>query len=234
MKGRNWLRMIVLCALLLPGLAPAREPVQAELAQQAAPENLGPLRLDSHDMSEVSGWDEAKYYATIQSGDIDDIDGDGVDELLARRDIGMDVWRYNAAVRIWELVACGGPFQDDAGWHDPDHYATIHSADIDGDEVDELLGRGYYGMVAYRLNGASWELVAGGGPFPDEEGWDEAKHYATIHSADIDGDGVDELLGRGTGGMEAWRFDVGSKIWTPVAGGGPVADGTSWDDDPKH
>jgi hypothetical protein len=46
-----------------------------------------------------------------------DIDGDGVDELLGRANMGMEVWRFNAASNGWDMVASGGPFPDSIGWH---------------------------------------------------------------------------------------------------------------------
>jgi hypothetical protein len=61
-----------------------------------------------------------------------------------------------------------------------------------------LLGRGIRAMEAWRFASGSWTREADGGPFADGTGWDDdPRYYATIHSGDIDGDGVDELLGRG-------------------------------------
>jgi hypothetical protein len=179
----------------------------------------GPFSIAGH-------WDEARYYHTIHSADID---GDGlVDELLGRGASGMVAYRFNANTNTWDPVAGNGPFNG-AGWDEAQYYATIHSADIDGDGlVEELLGRGASGMVAYRFDGTeSWDLVAENGPF-NGAGWDLEKYYATIHSADIDGDGVDELLGRGAGGMVAYRFDAEAESWYPVAGNGPF-NGAGWD-----
>jgi hypothetical protein len=118
----------------------------------------------------------------------------------------MQAYRFNGSG--WDPVADGGPFPDVDGWDAPQHYFTIHSGDIDGDGVDELLARAADGMQAWRFNGTDWESVAGGGPFPDATGWGAQQHYFTIHSADIDGDGVDELLARAADGMQAWRFCV--------------------------
>jgi hypothetical protein len=167
-------------------------------------------------------WDWPQYYATIHSADID---GDGVDELLARAADGMQAYRFNGTG--WDQVAGGGPFPDEDDWDWPQYYATIHSGDIDGDGVDELLARAADGMQAYRFNGNDWELVAEGGPFTDAQGWGAEPYYATIHSGDIDGDGVDELLGRAIDGMSTYRFN--GTGWDHVAGGGPFTDAEGWD-----
>jgi hypothetical protein len=170
--------------------------------------------------SDAAGWDEAKYYATIHSADIN---GDGVDEVLGRGIDGMVAWAWDSSGEFWWELAGDGPFSDSVpGWDLEKHYATIHSGDIDGDGVDELLGRGVDGIEAWRFNGAGWDPPAVNGPFSDAAGWDEAKYYATIHSGDIDGDGVDELLGRGVGGMVAYRFN--GTGWDALAGSGPFSD----------
>jgi hypothetical protein len=169
--------------------------------------------------SDAAGWDEAKYYVTIHSADIN---GDGVDELLGRWADGMQAWRFNGTDWGGSPIASGGPFDDAYGWDFEQHYATIHSGDIDGDGVDELLGRGVDGMEAWRFNGTGWDPPAANGPFSDSE-WDEEKHYATIHSADINGDGVDEVLGRGVYGMVAWDWDSSGEFWWELAANGPYA-----------
>jgi hypothetical protein len=155
--------------------------------------------------SDAQGWGAPQYYATIHSGDID---GDGADELLGRGVEGMSTYRFTG--NAWEPVpVVYGPFTDAEGWGAPQYYATIHSADIDGDGADELLGRGEMGMSTYRFTANTWEGVpVDYGPFTDAEGWGAPQYYATIHSGDIDGDGVDELLARGDAGMQAWRFSV--------------------------
>ena len=197
MRGRIWLPVIVLCALLLLGPAPAKEPVQAGFEGPALPESLDPLHFGGGDDLECAAartgqdsfavatqvkttaaslCDDGRYFTTIHSGDID---GDGVDELLARSPNGVVAWRFNADYNRWDWLAVGGPFKDATGWDGAEHYATIHSADIDGDGVDELLGRWAEGMEAYRFNGTGWDQVARAGPFPDATGWNSAEYYAT-------------------------------------------------------
>jgi hypothetical protein len=149
----------------------------------------------------------------------------------------MVVFDFDASLLKWDLLALGGPFPDDEGWggdHEK-HYATIHSADINGDGKDELLGRAVAGMEAWGFDAASnrWVQGASNGPFPDAIGWDDAKHYITIHSADLDGDGRHELLGRAVAGMEVWRFDYSSLKWDQVATDGPFPDNIGWNDK-KH
>jgi hypothetical protein len=176
-----------------------------------------------------TSWDdEHKYFATIQSADID---GDGVDELLGRSSGGMVAYRF--IDDGWQPIQIlGDLWPDVADWDGRQYYATIHSGDIDGDGVDELLGRSVAGMDVWRFNGTSWNWIAEQGPWKDNGRWNIDSRYATIHTADIDGDGVDELLGRGPDGMQVRRFN--GTDWDRISESGPFRDGTDWDDYPKY
>ncbi|WP_423494118.1 VCBS repeat-containing protein [Microbacterium esteraromaticum] len=47
-------------------------------------------------------------------------------------------------------------------------------------------------------------------------GWGSSEDYETIQTADLDGDGDHELVGRSSPGLEAWDFDVTSGQWLPL------------------
>jgi len=175
----------------------------------------GPL-TDQH------GWTEPQYYLTIQTADLD---GDGREELLARGAFGMAVFRFVNSQ--WTSAALTGPLTDAQGWNQAQYYSTIQTADLDGDGREELLARGAFGMAVFRFANGSWTPVTLVGPFTDEQGWDQQQYYSTIQTADIDGDGRDELLGRGASGMAVYRFAFGQ--WVPIAPTGPFRDATGWD-----
>jgi hypothetical protein len=53
----------------------------------------------------------------------------------------------------------------------------------------------------------------GYGPFSDLDGYGgDAKYYSTIQTADVDGDGQAELLGRGSRGIESYIYSS-SELW---------------------
>src|SRR4051812_41458972 len=90
--------------------------------------------------SDKAGWNQAPRYVTIQAADVD---GDGKAELLGRNAGGMDTWVFNAATAQWEPLSSGTCNWTDAnGWNQPQYYATIGAADVDGDGRAELYGRG--------------------------------------------------------------------------------------------
>jgi hypothetical protein len=49
----------------------------------------------------------------------------------------------------------------------------------------------------------------------DAAGWTDPSKYSTIQLADVNGDGKDELLGRGDAGIEIWTFDTSVGQWRP-------------------
>jgi hypothetical protein len=58
----------------------------------------------------------------------------------------------------------------------------------------------------------------------DAGGWDDPSQYGTIQLADVNGDGAEELIGRGDAGVVIYWFDTALGQWRPQAG----PDGTPW------
>ena len=58
----------------------------------------------------------------------------------------------------------------------------------------------------------------------DAAGWTDASQYSTIQLADVLGEGRDQLIGRGPGGIEIWEFDTTVGQWRPAvdANGNPM------------
>ncbi len=102
---------------------------------------------------------------------------------------------------------------DRAGWAHPDYYSTIHAADLAGGRAAEVYARGAGGIRVWRLAGGDWSTLPGEGDFSDQAGWNLERYYATIQSADVDGDGSDELLGRFLTGMLTLEFDPTRNAW---------------------
>ena len=50
----------------------------------------------------------------------------------------------------------------------------------------------------------------------DLTGWDEPAHNGNILVGDLNGDKADELVARGTGGLQVYRFDTTRGQWTQV------------------
>ena len=197
--------------------------------------------------SNPAGWNEPEYYTTIQLGDVN---GDGDDELLGRFVHGIEVYEFDRAAGQWKPqlqqgevggeVAVLQQFSDAGGWTTELYYPTIQLGDVDGDGDEELLGRFADGMRVFGfLPGSdgelgSWKEFARGGPFANHdtcadgsECWFKPAHYTTIQLADIDGNGADELIGRGTDGIYAYRWTGGG--WTELARADEFKSSAGWD-----
>ena len=121
-------------------------------------------------------------------------------------------------------------------WDQPQYYATIQLADIDGDGQAELLGRWAGGVLVNHFDTAteSWVARRPGPPLSDSAHWDQPQYYTTIQFADIDGDGQAELVARGPYGIETWHYDPQRDSWTALQTAGPFPDVPRSGGDPTH
>src|SRR5262249_11696204 len=132
-------------------------------------------------------------------------------------------------------------WSDAANWNWYEYYETIQaghrqscktvqSADIDGDGRDVLLARSPAGLLAVHYDPASgqWLQMPDGRPYSDTNGWDGARFFQTIQTADIDGDGAAELIARNTSGIEAWKYDPVNLVWHQLPSGPGWSDTDAW------
>lgn len=191
--------------------------------------------------SDLRGWDDPSCYETIQVGDVT---GDGQQELIGRCAAGVNVSRYDAETGVWtpllfELV----DWRDANGWGDAIYYQTIQTGDITGDGKAELIGRGASGLefLSYQPNninahfGAFIELTPGPTPhWSDDHHWNHPQYYETIQTADLTGDGRDELIGRSADGIVAYSYVAGLSgaaggSWKKLPDGPDLSDAAGWD-----
>ncbi len=172
--------------------------------------------------------DSAQYYETIQLADSDP-STPGL-ELSGRTvtDNGtLDVYRWDqgsgAGWVQWDING-QAPFADKAGltnWALSSSYATIQWGQIFEDPKAVVTGRGFGGLVWYTVETTAagcgslavpcWKDLSVGGIFPTPLFWGDPSSYETIQLADVNGDGVDEAIGRQhafqgqlTSGMNTW------------------------------
>lgn len=184
--------------------------------------------------SDKESWDKARFYSTIQLGDVD---GDGAEELLARSAAGMNTYHWDESTQAWTLLGKEGDpaLSDEAGWDKPQFYSTIQLGDVNGDGAEELLARSAAGMNTYHWDKSTqaWKLLGKGGDpaFSDKAGWDKPQYYSTIQLGDIDGDGAEELLARSPDGMNTYQWEDSSESWVLLgeAGDPAFSDKESWD-----
>lgn len=163
-------------------------------AWNVATNSFAPLGPTLAALSDANGYDQPQYYQTIQAGDVD---GDGRAELLVRGPAGLLTFFWNPGANTFtqsDVVIT--QLSDASGFDQPQYYQTIFTArPVPGGNA-HVVARGASGLQMYGWTGSGYHVVFGSGPFRDSEGNDAPPFYRTLRAADIDGDGIDELMGR--------------------------------------
>jgi hypothetical protein len=150
--------------------------------------------------------------------------------VLGRGAGGILAFSFDAVANAWTPFPPVPDFGDVEGWGQPQYYETIQTADLDGDGRAEVLGRGVGGILAYAFDPATgWSALPSlSADFTDAGGWNRPEYYSTLRTGDIDGDGRDEAVGRGTAGIHAWSLHPSTRKWVPLMLGGPFPDASGW------
>ena len=148
----------------------------------------GPTWADS------GGWGLAKYYSTIE---FPDINGDGLDDVCARRAAGIVCVLSNG---IGFSGTISGPaWADSVGWGGAKYYETIQYPDINGDNKQDVCARSYVGIWCFLSSGYGFTNINVGGPtWAGTSAWGLERFYASINFADVNGDGATDVLARGS------------------------------------
>ncbi len=135
---------------------------------------------------------------------------------------GMAGSRFNQATQTWQTIFVGGPFDDCAGFAQPQYYQTIQLAHITGNATPELIGRGPGGVLVYQWNGASWIPLSTNVPALADATWaSDPSYWQSIHTANVDGSGRAALIARGQTGVRTWLWQNGALARPQPYGGFP-------------
>jgi hypothetical protein len=106
------------------------------------------LAAGSPELSDQDGWDDVTNYATIQTAVVNE-----ELYLLARANLGMHTWKFDAGNSNWALVAVNMPvWSDAAGWNDGANYSTIQTAVVQ--DALYLVARSNGGMSTWMRRSA--------------------------------------------------------------------------------
>lgn len=159
-----------------------------------------------------------------------DLNGDGRADLCARAIRGIECKLSNGAG--FPTTIEGPAWSDAAGWSRPEYASTISYGDVNGDGKADVCGRDEDGIVCALSDGERFAPEFRGPAWGDAEGWAAAKHYETIQLVDVNGDGKDDVCGRGPSGIVCALSD-GSGFPTEIAG--PAwTDAAGFDDEARY
>jgi hypothetical protein len=175
------------------------------------------------------GWSDSQYYTTIEPWD--------EKTLVVRSSTGLLLYEYTKGPGqgSWhQATTANMPFGNASGQRGrPSIYSTIQPFRGVGDKTKPvMLGRDPSGVQLYQWTGARWNPIVGGSlPLSDGAGFFVDKYYRTIQAADVDGDGIDELIARGATGMLVYTYDPKAKRWSnPLSTNRPKLGDAPWSD----
>ena len=166
-ERRDRLRAGCLAAMLLCllfGIAPAAHARAARVhaaspCPEATPSYDGPCGplFTTPQWSDQSSWSAASAYETIG---LVRLGRRSAEDLIGRDSTGLWVEQFDAHAGQWQLLGSseGGvalALSDRDGWNRPSQYATIQTADLNGDGEYELLARAADGVHVYRWHPAT-------------------------------------------------------------------------------
>jgi hypothetical protein len=143
-----------------------------------------------------------------------DVDGDGRDDLLGFGTKGVQVSYHRADGSFTDPVQTVDDFGWAQGWTVERHLREV--ADVNGDGIDDVVGFGDAGVsVAYGRADRTFTAPALKIPdFGRNQGWRTDQHPRQL--ADVDGDGVDDVVGFGWGGTWISYGRADSTFTAPV------------------
>jgi MYXO-CTERM domain-containing protein len=175
--------------------------------------------------SDANGWTSPRYASTMQ---LADINGDGKADACGRADAGITCVLSTGSA--FGTTITGPAWSDAAGWYLPQYYATVQFADVNGDGMSDVCGRGPLGVTCALATGTGFGTPFAGPAWSDAAGWNVPNRYRTIRFADIDGDGKADVCGRSSDGIHCaissgtgFGASFSGPAWTDAVGWGTAA-----------
>jgi hypothetical protein len=169
----------------------------------------------------------AMFAPVVEHGGTSDLDGDGRADVCARAAAGIRCHLATGAAFGDEIA--GPALSDESGWSAPRHWETIAMGDVTGDGLADVCARAGAGMRCYPSTGSGLGAAIVGPALSNDAGWGAPERYATLRLADVDGDGTDDLCGRGAGGMQCWIATGTGFEASGFAVLAAVSDANGWD-----
>lgn len=187
-----------------------------------------------------SGFGEPKRWFTstrefhLRSGQqfwLADLEGSGKSGLVWEEDRGLMFARSGGA-RSFNDPRLVLPYSTAYGWRMSPGY-SLRFGHFDQSGLEGLLVRGWFGLQLFASDGTHLALRNSSAQFTDSQGWGLAQHVVRV--GDIDGDGIDDVCGRGDAGVVCSRITAtaigAATVWT--AASGKFTDADQWGADPQ-
>jgi hypothetical protein len=138
------------------------------------------------------GWTVSQYVRTVG-----DVNGDGMDDLVGFGLDGVYV-TLSTGTGFGPISKWTSSFDLSHGWTVADYVRTV--GDVDGDGMDDLVGFGLDGVYVTVSTGTGFSPISKWtSSFDLSHGWTVSQYVRTV--GDMDGDGMDDLIGFGLDGV---------------------------------
>jgi len=175
-------------------------------------------------LSDANGWGDVSRHGSLRFGDVN---GDGRDDVCGRSEDDVRCWLADD-VGFGE-VRLGPAWSDDDGWAQPRYGSTLRIADVNGDGMGDVCGRGPRGFTCALGGVRGFEDALVRGPSLLGAEYDERASYATLRMGDVNGDRRDDLCVRVGEAIDCWIAGRDGQLDERVNGPAlPDADG--WGD----
>ena len=145
---------------------------------------------------------------------------------------GYGGWTYVSQPRPTSPGPCALTETSPTPWgSSPAYYDTCRVVNVTGTSNVEVVGRGVDGLHVWELNAQGvWQQLATLSAFSDANGWNQAKYWASIQYANLDGSasGQQEVVARGPNGVVVYKYDTTANQWDQL----PSTNAVSLTDDP--
>ncbi len=206
-KIRHLIIFLFISLALLTFLAPILGNGESVSAEPGEINRFHPYEMWSDEYSDADGWKfDRSYWGTIQ---YPDLNGDGNHDICGRASDGI-YCALSEGISYIAYSLWGPTYGDGQVWNiHESHWGTIRFADINGDGMDDVCGRGTDGVYCGISTGLGFTMPMNwNDSFGDNYGWkDEPSFWGTIRFPDLNGDGMADICGRHNSGISCSLSD---------------------------
>jgi hypothetical protein len=158
-------------------------PPMADVAGRSADDGTWRVGESTGSQFASSPWGAWPSVVDWRDVQVADVNGDGRDDIVGRRN---GVW--------WVARSTGSGFVNErwTAWSNTITWENVLVGDFNGDGLDDIVGR---------ANSYWWVALSTGTAFVTQRWgiWSTSSPWEDLHVADVDGDGLDDLVGRQNG-----------------------------------